>query len=187
MPTEFLSKSAAAAAVGLVNAVGSIAGLAGPFLFGYANAKFGSSAYGLAMLVVTAMAGGLLVLVLQSRSEQPLLSRHSRHDRQNQCGRVFRVMQHGVAGFLHPLCPRLFLSGIQISIETGKIAAGYFQPQLVSGQEHVAGGPQVHRNLVDLSGFANSGSPLNPGSASAESLRSDFARIRLATHPPVSR
>ena len=64
MPTEFLSKSAAAAAVGLVNAVGSIAGLAGPFLFGYANAKFGSSAYGLAMLVVTAMAGGLLVLVL---------------------------------------------------------------------------------------------------------------------------
>jgi ACS family tartrate transporter-like MFS transporter len=34
MPTEILSESAAAAGVGMVNAVGSVAGFAGPYLFG---------------------------------------------------------------------------------------------------------------------------------------------------------
>jgi ACS family tartrate transporter-like MFS transporter len=64
MPTEFLSKSAAAAAVGMINAVGSIAGFAGPYLFGYLNTKLGSSSYGLAALTVTSLAGGLLVLCI---------------------------------------------------------------------------------------------------------------------------
>jgi MFS family permease len=67
MPTQFLSKSAAAAAVGMVNAVGSIAGFAGPYLFGYVNSKTGSSAYGLLMLAATAFAGGLLVLTLPKK------------------------------------------------------------------------------------------------------------------------
>jgi len=62
MPTEFLSKSAAAAAVGMINAVGSIAGFAGPYLFGYLNTKLGSFSYGLAVLMLAAFAGGMLVL-----------------------------------------------------------------------------------------------------------------------------
>jgi MFS transporter, ACS family, tartrate transporter len=62
MPTELLSKSAAAAAVGMINAVGSIAGFAGPYLFGYLNTKTGSLSYGLAVLMVTSFVGGLMVL-----------------------------------------------------------------------------------------------------------------------------
>jgi ACS family tartrate transporter-like MFS transporter len=62
MPTEILSESAAAAGVGLINAVGSIAGFAGPFAFGYLNSRTGSYAYGLSLMMVLAVVGGLLVL-----------------------------------------------------------------------------------------------------------------------------
>jgi ACS family tartrate transporter-like MFS transporter len=62
IPTELLSQSAAAAAVGMVNAVGSIAGFAGPYLFGYLNTRTGSFSSGLALMMVSALAGGLLLL-----------------------------------------------------------------------------------------------------------------------------
>jgi ACS family tartrate transporter-like MFS transporter len=62
LPTEYLCKSAAAASVGMINAVGSIAGFAGPFLFGYLNTKFGSFSYGLIALALASLAAGLLVL-----------------------------------------------------------------------------------------------------------------------------
>jgi ACS family tartrate transporter-like MFS transporter len=62
MPTEYLSKSAAAAAVGMINAIGSIPGFAGPYLFGYLSTKSGSFSAGLAVLMATALAGGLVVL-----------------------------------------------------------------------------------------------------------------------------
>jgi ACS family tartrate transporter-like MFS transporter len=62
MPSEILSESAAAAGVGMVNAVGSVAGFAGPFAFGYLNSRMGSFSYGLALMMVCAIAGGLLVL-----------------------------------------------------------------------------------------------------------------------------
>jgi nitrate/nitrite transporter NarK len=61
IPTELLSQSAAAAAVGMVNAVGSAAGFAGPYLFGYLNTRTGSFSYGLALMMVSAVAGGLLI------------------------------------------------------------------------------------------------------------------------------
>ena len=62
IPTEILSQSAAAAAVGMINAVGSVAGFAGPYLFGYLNTRTGSFSYGLAVMMVSALAGGLLLL-----------------------------------------------------------------------------------------------------------------------------
>jgi ACS family tartrate transporter-like MFS transporter len=62
LPTELLSQSAAAAAVGMINAVGSIAGFAGPYLFGYLNTRTGSFSYGLGVIMVSALAGGLLML-----------------------------------------------------------------------------------------------------------------------------
>jgi MFS family permease len=62
MPTELLCKSAAAASVGMINAVGSIAGFAGPYIFGYMNTKFASFSYGLTVLAVSSLAAGLLVL-----------------------------------------------------------------------------------------------------------------------------
>jgi ACS family tartrate transporter-like MFS transporter len=62
IPTEILAQSAAAAAVGMINAVGSIAGFAGPYLFGYLNVRTGSFSSGLALMMVSAIAGGLLIL-----------------------------------------------------------------------------------------------------------------------------
>jgi cyanate permease len=62
IPSEILSPSAAAAAVGIINAVGSVAGFAGPYLFGYMNTRTGSFSSGLALMMVAALAGGLLIL-----------------------------------------------------------------------------------------------------------------------------
>jgi ACS family tartrate transporter-like MFS transporter len=62
MPSEILGESAAAAGVGLINAVGSVAGFAGPYAFGYLNSRTGSFAYGLALMMACAIAGGVVVL-----------------------------------------------------------------------------------------------------------------------------
>lgn len=62
IPTEILSESVAAAAVGMINAFGSAAGFAGPFVFGYLHAQTGSFSYGLAGMAVAALAGGTMIV-----------------------------------------------------------------------------------------------------------------------------
>jgi ACS family tartrate transporter-like MFS transporter len=74
MPSEILSESAAAAGVGLINAVGSVAGFAGPFAFGYLNSRMGSYSYGLGLMMACAVAGGLLVLRVPARVSTELSS-----------------------------------------------------------------------------------------------------------------
>jgi MFS family permease len=64
IPTEILKNSGAAAAVGLINGVGNIAGFAGPYLFGYLNTQTGSFSTGLALLAVSALAAALLIVRL---------------------------------------------------------------------------------------------------------------------------
>jgi MFS transporter, ACS family, tartrate transporter len=64
IPAEILSSSALAAAVGLVNGVGNIAGFAGPYVFGYLTMRTGSFSYGLALMMIAALAGGLIILAL---------------------------------------------------------------------------------------------------------------------------
>ena len=73
MPTELLCKSAAAASVGMINAVGSVAGFAGPYFFGYMNTKFGSFSYGLTVLALSSLAAGLLVLRIPKKTLTPEL------------------------------------------------------------------------------------------------------------------
>src|ERR1700733_8581350 len=68
IPTEILSQSAAAAAVGMVNSVASVAGFVGPHLFGYLNATTGSFSYGLTLMMISALAGGLLILRIPKRA-----------------------------------------------------------------------------------------------------------------------
>jgi MFS-type transporter involved in bile tolerance (Atg22 family) len=46
----------------MINTVGSVAGFAGPYLFGYLNTQTGSFSSGLALMMVAALAGGLLIL-----------------------------------------------------------------------------------------------------------------------------
>jgi len=56
LPTEILSPSFAAASVGLISSVGSIAGFASPYLFGYFREKTGAFTVGLAILGAIAVA-----------------------------------------------------------------------------------------------------------------------------------
>ena len=63
IPTEILSESAAAAAVGMINAVASVAGFAGPYAFGYLHTRTGSLSFGFALMMVSAFAAGILMLL----------------------------------------------------------------------------------------------------------------------------
>lgn len=69
IPTEYLNKTAAAAAVGMVNALGSIPGFFGPYLFGHLSTKTGSFTLGLSVLTSTALIGGLLILFVPVRDK----------------------------------------------------------------------------------------------------------------------
>jgi len=62
IPTEMLSQSAAATAVGMINAVGNVAGFVGPAAFGSLYAQTHSFSYGLALMMLAAVAGGLMIL-----------------------------------------------------------------------------------------------------------------------------
>ena len=67
MPTEILSQSAAAAAVGMVAAIGNAAGFFGPYAFGYLHTRTGSFSYGLAAMAVAALIGGILLLSIPNQ------------------------------------------------------------------------------------------------------------------------
>ncbi len=73
IPTETLGESTAAVAVGMINSIGSIAGFAGPFLFGYLNTRTGSYSAGLILMTVALLTGAILML-LTPRSSQPRLT-----------------------------------------------------------------------------------------------------------------
>jgi ACS family tartrate transporter-like MFS transporter len=75
IPTEVLSQSAAAAAVGLINAVGSVAGFAGPYAFGYMHARTGSFSYGLGLMMAAAVAGGTFALRIPRRDTERIKTR----------------------------------------------------------------------------------------------------------------
>ncbi len=62
IPTETLSQSVTATAVGMINSVGNVAGFAGPYALGYLYTRTGSFSIGLTLMMVAAVAGGLLIL-----------------------------------------------------------------------------------------------------------------------------
>lgn len=61
IPTTLLSRSAAAAAVGLINGIASIAGFASPYLLGYLSTRTGSFSAGMATIAAAGIAAGLLM------------------------------------------------------------------------------------------------------------------------------
>ena len=63
IPTEILSDSKAAVAVGTINALASLAGFAGPYAFGYLSAETGSFVAGFVVLIFCALAAGILMLL----------------------------------------------------------------------------------------------------------------------------
>jgi ACS family tartrate transporter-like MFS transporter len=65
-PTTFLSGSAAAGAVGLINSVGNLGGFVGPYLTGWIRQTTGSFAGALLYLAASLTAAGLLILTLRA-------------------------------------------------------------------------------------------------------------------------
>jgi sugar phosphate permease len=64
-PTTFLSGTAAAGAVGMINSVGNLGGFVGPYLTGWIRQTTGSFAGALLYLAVSLTAAGLLILTLR--------------------------------------------------------------------------------------------------------------------------
>ena len=67
IPTEILSESTAAVAVGMINALASVAGFASPYAFGYLHTKTGSFVAGFAVLMCCAFAAALFMLLIPAR------------------------------------------------------------------------------------------------------------------------
>lgn len=72
LATELLGESAAATAVGFINAVGSVAGFAGPYAFGYLHTRTGSFSAGLAVMLICCLGSGLLLLGAPEAPELPV-------------------------------------------------------------------------------------------------------------------
>jgi ACS family tartrate transporter-like MFS transporter len=69
LPTEFLAESAAAAAMGLINALGNLGGFLGPYAMGYLRSQTGSFRPGLIVLLTCMGAAGALVLLVPARRQ----------------------------------------------------------------------------------------------------------------------
>jgi MFS transporter, ACS family, tartrate transporter len=63
LPTAWLSGSAAAGAIALINSIGNLAGFGGPYLIGWVKEATGSTSTGLLVLAVLPLVGGLLVFL----------------------------------------------------------------------------------------------------------------------------
>jgi len=66
LPTITLGKSAAAASIGMINALGNLGGFVGPMVMGYFVTKTGSFTSGLVWLLVNLVAAGMVVLLLRN-------------------------------------------------------------------------------------------------------------------------
>lgn len=64
IPTTLLGRSAAAAAVGFINGVGSVAGFASPYLLGYLSTRTGSFSAGMFAIMAAAIACILLIFLI---------------------------------------------------------------------------------------------------------------------------
>ena len=74
IPTEILTDSKAAVAVGTINALASLAGFAGPYAFGYLKTETGSFVAGFVVLMFCALAAGILMLLTPAAQSRGLKS-----------------------------------------------------------------------------------------------------------------
>ncbi|MDX6444128.1 MAG: transporter, family, tartrate transporter [Blastocatellia bacterium] len=73
LPTSFLSGTAAAASVGLINSVGNLGGFAGPYIVGYLSKRTNSFIGGMLYLSVSAfLAAGLVLSLRATRGREGL-------------------------------------------------------------------------------------------------------------------
>src|SRR5205814_8423968 len=67
LPTSFLTGTAAAASIGLINSVGNLGGFVGPYLVGYLSNKTGSFISGVLYLSLSAFLASIMILSLSRR------------------------------------------------------------------------------------------------------------------------
>jgi MFS transporter, ACS family, tartrate transporter len=70
IPTEILRESTAAVAVGMINALASVAGFAGPYAFGYLHTRTGSLTAGFAVLMLCAFAAAIFMLLIPAAAHR---------------------------------------------------------------------------------------------------------------------
>mgnify|MGYP001612824075 CR=1 FL=1 len=66
LPTAFLTESAAAASIGLINSVGNLGGFAGPYIVGYLTNKTGTFYSGVIYLSASALLAAMLILMVKA-------------------------------------------------------------------------------------------------------------------------
>jgi ACS family tartrate transporter-like MFS transporter len=69
LPSLFLTSSAAAGSVGMINSIGNLGGFLGPTVMGWVDKTFGSYSYGLLFLSCTSVASAALIAMLPLRVE----------------------------------------------------------------------------------------------------------------------
>jgi ACS family tartrate transporter-like MFS transporter len=74
LPSGFLTGTAAAASIGLINSIGNLGGFAGPYVVGYLNRTAHSLSPGVIYLSLSAVVGGILVLSLRSGEQQRVVA-----------------------------------------------------------------------------------------------------------------
>jgi nitrate/nitrite transporter NarK len=67
LPTMFLSESAAAASIGLINSVGNLGGFVGPYFVGKLSSVTGSFSFSMIFMIVALLLSAALVLTLRAR------------------------------------------------------------------------------------------------------------------------
>jgi MFS transporter, ACS family, tartrate transporter len=72
IPTQFLSESAAAAGIGLINSVGNLGGFVGPMMMGYLVSRTKSFAAGMLYLAGSLFLSSLLMLLVKAGRKGPI-------------------------------------------------------------------------------------------------------------------
>jgi ACS family tartrate transporter-like MFS transporter len=69
LPSQFLTSTAAAGSVGMINSIGNLGGFLGPSVMGVVDKQLGSFTYGLFFLSVTSMCSAILISLLPLRTD----------------------------------------------------------------------------------------------------------------------
>jgi ACS family tartrate transporter-like MFS transporter len=72
LPGSFLTGTAAAACIGLINSVGNLGGFVGPYIVGYLSKKTGSYVGGVLYLSASALVASMLILSLRATRQTPV-------------------------------------------------------------------------------------------------------------------
>jgi sugar phosphate permease len=73
LPTSFLTGTAAAASIGLINSFGNLGGFVGPYVVGYLSKKTGSYLGGVLYLSASALLASMLILSLRATKGRTVL------------------------------------------------------------------------------------------------------------------